>query len=203
MEQTYFRYTLVETVHIWLALMSIYYELNKQHRFVRLCIDTQTLIKFHCISLNIYYIDIMIQNKRRASVFYGMCQIVVDNDWFEISMKFYIERNNTKFFLFVTTSRRALGSNQPPIQWVLMASFTGAMRPSVNLTTHLHLAPRLRIRRTTSMPPYVLMALHLVKHSSNFTFQVKDRNGICHKILSISVRKTGEMKRWLVGRKNE
>jgi hypothetical protein len=49
-------------------------------------------------------------------------------------------------FLFTTASRTALGSSQPPIQWVL-----GALSLSVKLTTHLYLVPRLRM--SGAIPP--------------------------------------------------
>jgi hypothetical protein len=42
-----------------------------------------------------------------------------------------------KNFLFSTASRPALGSTQPPIQWVL-----GPLSPEVKLTASLHLVPK-------------------------------------------------------------
>jgi hypothetical protein len=45
----------------------------------------------------------------------------------------------------------------------------------VKLTTHLHLAPRLRMRVAISpIPQYVFMAWCLVKHRDNFTFTLLD-----------------------------
>jgi hypothetical protein len=60
-------------------------------------------------------------------------------------------------FLLAPASRSALGPTQPPIQWV-----PGVLSPGVKrgrgetLTTHPHLAPRLRMSRSyTSSAPHV------------------------------------------------
>jgi hypothetical protein len=47
--------------------------------------------------------------------------------------------------LFVTKSIPALGHTQPPIQWLARILSSGVKRLGVKLTTHLHLAPKLRI----------------------------------------------------------
>jgi fatty-acid desaturase len=45
----------------------------------------------------------------------------------------------------------------------------------VNLTTHLHLVPTLRMRAALSpLVQYVFMALCLVKHKEHYTFTVND-----------------------------
>jgi hypothetical protein len=51
------------------------------------------------------------------------------------------------FFLFATAFRLALRTTQPPIQ----PEQGGPLSPGVKLTTHLHLLPRLRMRR--AIPP--------------------------------------------------
>jgi hypothetical protein len=74
-------------------------------------------------------------------------------------------------FLFTTMSRTALGSTQPPIQWVPWALPLGVSGQGMKLTTQLHLVPRSSMH--TAIPPlhqYVFMAWCLVKHKENFTF---------------------------------
>jgi hypothetical protein len=62
-------------------------------------------------------------------------------------------------FLFTITSKMALGSTQPPIQWVTGAPSLGVKRPGVKLTTHLHLVPRSKNEWSyTSIPQYAFMA---------------------------------------------
>jgi hypothetical protein len=63
-----------------------------------------------------------------------------------------------KNFLFSMTSRPALGSTQPPIQWVPGALSSGVKRPGVKLTTHLQLVPGQEWRSYTSTPSYAFMA---------------------------------------------
>jgi hypothetical protein len=67
------------------------------------------------------------------------------------------------FFFLVSASRPALGSTQPPIQWV-----PGVLSPVVKrgrgvmLTTHPHLVPRLcKSRSYTSSPPMCLHGWHV------------------------------------------
>jgi hypothetical protein len=48
-------------------------------------------------------------------------------------------RHGLGIFLFTIACRQALGSTQPPIQWVL-----GVLSLGVKLTTHLHLVSRLK-----------------------------------------------------------
>jgi hypothetical protein len=63
-------------------------------------------------------------------------------------------RRGLGIFLFTTASRTALGSTQPPIQWVTGALSLGVKRPGVKLTTHLHLVPRSKDEwNYTSTPP--------------------------------------------------
>jgi len=60
--------------------------------------------------------------------------------------------------LFATAAKPALGSTQPPIQWVSEILF-----PRKKRTTHLHLLPWLRMRGVTSwLPPYVSTAWWLI-----------------------------------------
>jgi len=67
-------------------------------------------------------------------------------------------------FLFTTASRPALGPTQPRIQWVPGALPLGVKPPGVNLTSHLHLVPRSRMRGAIlPLPQYVFMAWCLVK----------------------------------------
>jgi hypothetical protein len=49
-----------------------------------------------------------------------------------------------KNFLFSASSRLALGSTQPPIQWISWALSPGYSDRGVKLTTPLHLVPRSR-----------------------------------------------------------
>jgi hypothetical protein len=64
-----------------------------------------------------------------------------------------------KNFLFCTSSRPALGSIQPPIEWVSGALSPGVKGPGVKLTTHLQKMPRSRkMWLYTSTPPYAFMA---------------------------------------------
>jgi hypothetical protein len=71
-------------------------------------------------------------------------------------------------FFFSTLSRPALGSTQPPIQWVL-----GALSQGVKLTTHLQL-----VQRSRKCDPYIHSPIHLhgivlnslIKHRDKFIF---------------------------------
>jgi hypothetical protein len=56
-------------------------------------------------------------------------------------------------FLSTTAPRPALGHTQPPIQWVPGALSMGVKRPGLELTTHLHLVPRLRMCEAMSPLP--------------------------------------------------
>jgi hypothetical protein len=72
-------------------------------------------------------------------------------------------------FFFLPVSIPAMGPTQ-----VLYSKGTGALSSEgksgwgVKLITHLHLVPRLRMRG--AVPPYVFMALFLVKCRDNFIF---------------------------------
>jgi hypothetical protein len=63
-----------------------------------------------------------------------------------------LSSGRVKNFLFSTSSRQALGSTQPPIQWVLGALFPGVKRPGVKLTTHIKLV--LRSRKCGCIHPF-------------------------------------------------
>jgi hypothetical protein len=75
-------------------------------------------------------------------------------------------------FLFTTVSRTALGTTQPPIQWVLL----GAVSLGVKLPgREADNSPSSSAEVTnawsyTSTPQYVFIAWCFVKHSDNFTF---------------------------------
>jgi hypothetical protein len=88
----------------------------------------------------------------------------------DISYEFSILRKMMGFFLFATGSRPGLVSTQHPMQCVGGGVFPrGLIDPGVELTTHLHLVPRLRIRG--AIPPfsqYVFMAWCLVNHRNKF-----------------------------------
>jgi hypothetical protein len=74
-------------------------------------------------------------------------------------------------FLFITVSRTALGSIQPPIQWVPRALSLGVKRPGCELTTHLHLVPKSRMPGAIHpLTQYAFMAWCLVKNRDKFTF---------------------------------
>jgi hypothetical protein len=77
--------------------------------------------------------------------------------WFE-------SRQGLWIFIFTTDSRLALGPTQPLIQLVQGAFSLGVKRPGVNLTTHLYLMPRSRMRGDIPpLPQYALMAWCSVK----------------------------------------
>jgi hypothetical protein len=71
-----------------------------------------------------------------------------------------------KNYHFSMSSRPALGSTRPPIQWV-----PGALSPGVKLTTHLQLVPRSRIRGSIHPLPHTssCRSAELVKHRDNCT----------------------------------
>jgi hypothetical protein len=82
----------------------------------------------------------------------------------------------------VCVFRPALGTTQPPVQWVPGVLSPGAKRGrGVMLTTHPHLVPRLRMSRSyTSSPPHV--PRWRVAGQLYFTFQLvidKYTNGTC------------------------
>jgi hypothetical protein len=56
--------------------------------------------------------------------------------------------------IFSTSSRPALGSTQPPIQWVPWALFQGESGRRVKLTTHLQLMSRSRKRGSIHPVPH-------------------------------------------------
>jgi hypothetical protein len=81
-------------------------------------------------------------------------------------------------YSFRTTFRLALGSTQPATLWVPGAFSLGLKRTSMKLTTHLHLAQRLRMcEAIPPLPQYSFMAWCLVKQRDNFTFTLPDEYG--------------------------
>jgi hypothetical protein len=66
-----------------------------------------------------------------------------------------------RIFPLISVCRTALGSTQPPVQWILGVLSPGLKRGrGVTLTTHPHLVPRLRMSRSyTSYPPKRLRAV--------------------------------------------
>jgi hypothetical protein len=80
-------------------------------------------------------------------------------------------RKGLGIFLFTTASRPALGSTQPPIQWVPGALSLGCRGPGAKLTTHLHLAPRSRMRGAIPpLPQYDFMAWCSVNAQGQVSF---------------------------------
>jgi hypothetical protein len=75
-------------------------------------------------------------------------------------------------FHFSTSSRPALGSTKPPIQWVRGALSPGLSGRDVKLTTHLQLVERSWKRGSTHPLPYTpsWRCAYLVKYGDNFTF---------------------------------
>jgi hypothetical protein len=69
---------------------------------------------------------------------------------------FNSSRNNDGIFFFATTSRPALGTTQPPKEWL-----PGALS---------HWVKRRGREAMSPLPQYVFMPWCLVKHRSNFTF---------------------------------
>jgi hypothetical protein len=68
-------------------------------------------------------------------------------------------------------SRTALGTTQPPIEWVPGVLSLGVKRPGRE-ADHSP-PPSAEVKNACSyisIPPYVLMAWCLVKHRDNFTF---------------------------------
>jgi hypothetical protein len=74
-------------------------------------------------------------------------------------------------FLFTTTSRMALGSTQPPIQWILGDLSLGVKRPGREADHSPPSSAKVKNAWSyASTPLYILMAWCLVKHGDNFTF---------------------------------
>jgi hypothetical protein len=59
-------------------------------------------------------------------------------------------------FLVLKTSRPALGSTQPPVQWIMETSSLGESDQGMRFTTQLHLVQRLRRWSYNSTPPMCL-----------------------------------------------
>jgi hypothetical protein len=84
-------------------------------------------------------------------------------------------------FIFTTASIAALGSTQPPIQWVLGAVTPLIKRPGLEDDHSFPSSAEVNDRWSdTTTPPiylhgfvlkrYIFMALYLVKHRDSFTF---------------------------------
>jgi hypothetical protein len=95
--------------------------------------------------------------------------------------------------LFSTSSRPALGTTQPPIQWVPGALSPGVKRPAAEADHSPQTSAK--VKKTwiyTSTPPYVFIAQCLVKHRDNFTpflqyflCSVAHRSGKCRNCLKM------------------
>jgi len=72
-------------------------------------------------------------------------------------------------FLLATASGSALGTIQPPIQWVPGALPQGVKHQVVKLITHFHLVSRLMRGAIPPLTQYV-MVRYLVKQRDNLTF---------------------------------
>jgi hypothetical protein len=81
--------------------------------------------------------------------------------------------NNGTFFLFTTTSPDEIWGSPS----LLSNGYLGQRGRDVNLTTHLHLMPRLKKVELYFHFPSILMAWCLVKHRDNFALPVSD-NGL-------------------------
>jgi hypothetical protein len=80
--------------------------------------------------------------------------------------------------LFVTTSRPAAEPTQPPVQWVPMFLLRRCSSHGVELTTHLNLVPRLRIRGATApSPSRVCRGRCLIKHQAKFYIFTENGEG--------------------------
>jgi hypothetical protein len=65
-----------------------------------------------------------------------------------------IPGGDERIFLLASVSRPALGSTQPPVQWVPGVLSAGVKRGrGVTLAIHHHLVPRSRMSRTYTSPP--------------------------------------------------
>jgi hypothetical protein len=88
--------------------------------------------------------------------------------------------------VFSTSSRPALESTQPPIQWVPGALSPGVKRP-VRVADHLP-PTSAEVKKTcvyTSTPPYAFMSY---KHKENFTFTLPSRSSTANKNITASFR---------------
>jgi hypothetical protein len=72
--------------------------------------------------------------------------------------------------LVPTASRLALGSTQPPIQWVLWVFPPGAMQPGCEADHPHSPSAEVKNRCLPLHSPYVFMGWCLIKHRDNFTF---------------------------------
>jgi hypothetical protein len=80
-------------------------------------------------------------------------------------------RRGLGIFLFTTASRTALGTTQPPIQWVPGALSLGVKRPGREVDNSLPSNAKIKNAWSyTSTPQYVFMAWCLVKQRDSFTF---------------------------------
>jgi hypothetical protein len=85
-------------------------------------------------------------------------------------------RRGLGIFLFTTASRTALGSTQPPIQWVPGALSLGVKRPGREADRSPPSSAEVKIAWSyTSAPQYVFMAWCLVKHRDTSRVKGPDR----------------------------
>jgi hypothetical protein len=85
--------------------------------------------------------------RRDSSVGIGTVDRKNEESWFD-------SRQGQEIFLLSTASRKALGSTQPPIQWVRGALSPGVKRAGAKLTIYFHLVKWLRIRGAIPPLPY-------------------------------------------------
>jgi hypothetical protein len=98
-------------------------------------------------------------NQHSEGIFYKYCRgssgSLVSDYGLDDRRSRFDPRQGQRIFLLAPASRPALGSTQPPIQWVPGVLCPGVKRGrGVMLTTHPHLVPRLIMSRSyTSSPP--------------------------------------------------
>jgi hypothetical protein len=108
-----------------------------------------------------------VEKKHRGAI---KCSKNTDTDW-TIGVLGFDFRRGSGIFLFTNMSRTALGSTQPPIQWVDGALSLGVKRPRHEADHSPPSTAEVKdVWSYTSTPQYVFMAWCLVKHWDNFTF---------------------------------